>query len=160
MSLHRTKILSDNEILTSYRLVLLANYFVGPIYADISQRYGIARGEFVVIFCLHQLGPLTAQDMCDITRHPKNSVSQALSKLVEQGYVKKKSDPEDGRRSFLHLTAKARQLYAKVMPIFRQREQSMLSPLTSAERGQFLRILGKLVLRDDDWIQGEDRANR
>jgi DNA-binding MarR family transcriptional regulator len=160
MSLHRTKILSDNEILTSYRLVLLANYFVGPIYADISQRYGIARGEFVVIFCLQQLGPLTAQDVCDITRHPKNSVSQALSKLVEQGYVKKKSDPEDGRRSFLHLTAKARQLYAKVMPIFLEREQSMLSPLTSAERVQFLRILGKLVLRDDDWIQGEDRANR
>ena len=160
MSLHRTKILSDNEILTSYRLVLLANYFVGPIYADISQRYGIARGEFVVIFCLQQLGPLTAQDVCDITRHPKNSVSQALSKLVEQGYVKKKSDPEDGRRSFLHLTAKARQLYAKVMPIFREREQSMLSPLTSAERVQFLRILGKLVLRDDDWIQGVDRANR
>ncbi len=160
MSWHRTKILSDNEILTSYRLVLLANYFVGPIYADISQRYGIARGEFVVIFCLHQLGPLTAQDVCDITRHPKNSVSQALSKLVEQGYVKKKSDPEDGRRSFLHLTAKARQLYAKVMPIFREREQSMLSLLTSAERVQFLRILGKLVLRDDDWIQGDDRANR
>jgi DNA-binding MarR family transcriptional regulator len=83
-----------------------------------------------------------------------------LSKLVEQGYVKKKSDPEDGRRSFLLLTAKARQLYAKVMPIFREREQFMLSPLTSAERVQFLRILGKLVLRDDDWIQGDDRANR
>jgi DNA-binding MarR family transcriptional regulator len=110
MSWHRTKILSHNEILASYRLVLLANYFVSPIYADISQRFGIARGEFVVIFCLHQLGPLTAQDVCDITSHPKNSVSQAVSKLVDLGYIKKKPDPEDGRRFFMHLRAKAHQL--------------------------------------------------
>jgi DNA-binding MarR family transcriptional regulator len=160
MSWHRTKILSHNEILASYRLVLLANYFVSPIYADISQRFGIARGEFVVIFCLHQLGPLTAQDVCDITRHPKNSVSQAVSKLVDLGYIKKKPDPEDGRRFFLHLRAKAHQLYSKVIPAFHQREESMLSVLTPAERGHLLRLLGKLVLRNDGWIQGESDGHR
>jgi DNA-binding MarR family transcriptional regulator len=160
VSLRRTKILSDNEILSSYRLVLLANYFVSPIYADINQRFGIARGDFVVIFCLQQLGPLTAQDVCDITRHPKNSVSQALSKLVELGYVKKKPDPEDGRRFFLHLTAKAHQLYTKVMPAFHQREESMLSVLTPAERRQFLLLLGKLLLRNDGWIQDKSDEHR
>jgi DNA-binding MarR family transcriptional regulator len=152
MSEQRKRILSRNEVLTSYRLVLLANYFVWPIYAEVERRYGIARGEFVVVFCLKQLGTLRAKEICEITRHPKNSVSQALKKLVEEDYVRRSPDQSDGRQALLSLTSKGQSLYDKIIPLFSERQATMLSVLKKGERTELERLLGKLVLRNDDWI--------
>lgn len=153
MSLHRDTILTKSEITTGYRLNYLANFFVGPVYSEVSRSTGLARSEFVVLFCLQQLGTLTAQDVCDITGRPKNSISQAVSKLATQGLIKKQADSRDGRRAPLLLTAKGLALYEELIPLFQQREKDMLSVLTEREKTQFANLLGKLVLRNDNWTR-------
>ncbi len=153
MSLHRRSILTRSEITVGYRLSYLANFFVGPLYSEISRRTGLARSEFVVLFCLRHLGILMAQDICEITGRPKNSISQAVTKLVRQGLIEKQVDQADGRRAPLKITPAGEALYTEIIPMFQQREQAMLSVLTERERGQFERLLGKLVLRADHWEQ-------
>ena len=96
MSLHRSAILTESEITTGFRLNYLANFFVGPVYSEVSRVSGLARSEFVVLFCLQHSGTLTAQDVCDITGRPKNSISQAVNKLVVQGLIKRQTDTTDG----------------------------------------------------------------
>jgi MarR family transcriptional regulator, temperature-dependent positive regulator of motility len=152
MSSHRHSILQDNPITTGYRLNYLANFFVEPVYAEIARRKGLARSEFVVIFCLHQLGTLTAQDVCAITGRPKNSISQAVTKLIQRELIEKQSDAGDARRAPMNLTALGQQVYEELIPLFMQREQSMLAVLSPREREQFERLLGKLSLRSDNWI--------
>jgi DNA-binding MarR family transcriptional regulator len=151
--MHRNKILASNEITTGYRISYLANFLVGPIYKEIAKTLGVSRSEFVVVFCLHHLGTLTAQDICAITGRPKNSISQAVGKLQRAGHVQRRTDPSDARRAPLVLTAKGRAMYERVIPLFRVREHKMLSVFSARERKQFDRLLEKVVLRDDDWAQ-------
>jgi MarR family transcriptional regulator, temperature-dependent positive regulator of motility len=149
----RDAILGKNAITIGYRLSYLANFFTGPVYGEVMRRHGIARSEFVVLFCLLHVGTLTAQDVCEITGRPKNSISQAVTKLTGAGYIKRKADLEDARRMKLLATSAGRKLYDQVMPLFLDRERAMLAPLTAREAKQFETLLAKLVLRDDDWAR-------
>ncbi len=151
MSEHRDTILTRSAITVSYRLSYLTNFLVEPLYNEVSRQTGLARSEFVVLFCLNHLGVLTAQDVCEITGRPKNSISQAVTKLVNQALIEKQVDSSDARRAPLALTAAGQALYLQLIPLFVQREQAMLSVLTEREREQFEKLIGKLVLRTDNW---------
>jgi MarR family transcriptional regulator, temperature-dependent positive regulator of motility len=148
---HRNAILNANAITIGYRLAYLANFFTGPVYGEVMRRHGIARSEFVVLFCLQHVGTLSAQEVCEITGRPKNSISQAVTKLAAAGYIERRGDPKDARRMQLVATAAGRKLYSQVMPLFLERERAMLSPLSERELKQFDALLAKLVLRNDDW---------
>jgi MarR family transcriptional regulator, temperature-dependent positive regulator of motility len=147
----RASILSKNAITAGYRLSYLANFLVGPVYEEIARVHGLARSEFVVLFCLQHLGTLTAQDICEITGRPKNSISQAVTKLTNAGYISRRPDAADARRLYLTPTAAGRKLYEQAIPLFRRRESEMLAVLSDREQEQFLKLLGKLTLRSDGW---------
>jgi MarR family transcriptional regulator, temperature-dependent positive regulator of motility len=145
------KILTSNEITTGYRFSYLANYFTGPVYAQIDQETGLTRSEFVVIFCLHQLGTISAQDICLVTGRPKNSISQAVTKLVTRKLILREQDLSDARRAHLKLSASGKKMYRELMPLFENRQSSMLNVLTLKEQEQLDGLLAKLVLREDGW---------
>jgi DNA-binding MarR family transcriptional regulator len=151
MSLHRQNILTENTITTGFRLNYLANFFVAPVYAEIARRTGMARSEFVVLFCLHHLGTLTAQDIVSITGRPKNSISQAVTKLMQRGLVEKQADSNDARRAPMQLSVTGSNEYQSLIGLFQERQARMLAVLSKREQEQFEKLLGKLVLRDDNW---------
>lgn len=147
-------ILSHCAVNTVFRLNYLSNFFLEPIYSEMMRDVGMARSEFVVVFTLKQLETLTAQDICDITGRPKNSISQAVTKLDARKLIRKGVDESDARRTLLSLTAAGLAMYERVIKPFERREEAMLSVLTAKERAQFSALLGKLTMRDDDWATG------
>jgi DNA-binding MarR family transcriptional regulator len=73
------------------------------------------------------------------------TVSVALTKLEQEGWVKRESDPQDKRAARFYLTAKA-QLFAKRAQSF-QRKQigEFMSGLDPDEQEQLLTLLGKAI---------------
>lgn len=151
MTSHRHQILEKSAITVGYRLNYLVNFFIGPFYAELSQETGMARSEFVVLFCLEHVGPISAQEICEITGRPKNSISQAVTKLVKSGLIVRKADTGDARRAILKPTAAGKSLFQQVIPRFQKRESEMLSVLSEREKEQFEKLIGKLTLRTDNW---------
>lgn len=149
--MHRQQILKSSPIPFAFRISYLANFFTGSVYRDVGQQFGVARSEYVILFCLQQLGKLTAQDICDITGRPKNSVSRAVNALLTRGLIARQTDPQDARRALLSLTRSGQSLHDAAIHLFKEREEAMLAPLTEEERETLEAILAKLVLRDDDW---------
>lgn len=149
--MNRNRIQQENPISFAYRINLLANLFTSNVYAHVAAQFGVARSEFVVVFCLRRMGELVAQDIVDITGRPKNSISRAVNAMVEQGYVARRTDPHSARRSLLTLTRRGAGLYDSVLPILQQREAAMLMPLSEREREIFDKLLTKLAVRDDGW---------
>jgi MarR family transcriptional regulator, temperature-dependent positive regulator of motility len=158
--MHRNLIQEVNPIPVAYRISLLANLFTGSVYRQVAALHGVARSEFVVVFCLRSLGELTAQDIVDITGRPKNSISRSVNAMLERGYITRRVDPDNARRSPLTLTRTGKALYDDVLPLFQAREAAMLAALTARERETLGKLLAKLSVRDDGWelVDGGDDA--
>jgi MarR family transcriptional regulator, temperature-dependent positive regulator of motility len=147
------RILRRNEIAYGYRVGYLFNHFAGPVYKWTTVKFGIQRPEFATLFCVAHLDATSASDIVELTGIPKNSVSRAVNRLVEQGLIRRAADDNDGRRVVLSITAKGRRTYEQILPRFRERQDRMIAVLTAEERAEFNRLLDKLVERGDDWAQ-------
>lgn len=134
-----------------YRLSYLANFYTEPVYKEIDRRYGLARSEFVVLLCLSQLGQLSAQNICETTGRPKNSISQAVAKLASAKHINRTPDEADARRVYLSLSPSGSALCDEIIPLFRAREAQMLSVLDASEQQQFEALLERLTQRQDGW---------
>ena len=128
-----------------YRVSFLANFFTIPVYTEIERQAGLTRSEYLILFCLGVGGEMTAQDVADVSRRPKNSISRAVHRLLRAGHIARARDEADRRRAVLSLTATGYQLYERFLPLFRERQQALMSALSADERAQLRSLLIKMV---------------
>ncbi|MEM8813385.1 MAG: MarR family winged helix-turn-helix transcriptional regulator [Pseudomonadota bacterium] len=146
------KMLSDTPLMQAWRLNFVANFFTGPLYRDLTDRFDLSRPEFVILLCLSQMPGILARDVCDATGLPKNSISRAVSSLLEKGLIERQQRDDDRRSKTLVMTEPGRDLLAAVVPIVGRRQEAMLAILTPAERDQFERLMERLVQGTPDWV--------
>ena len=139
------KIFARNEVPDTFRISFLANLLVLPVYDDIKRVHGLSRGEYLLLFCLSSVPDLTAQDVADITGRPRNSISRAVHRMLEEGYLTRSPDPDDGRQALLRITPKGRRLHKEIVQRFVVRQEALLGVLSADERGDLDRLLGKLI---------------
>lgn len=144
--------LSDTEISPIWRVSFLANFFTGPVYAELHERYDLSRPGFVILFSLSQQKGLVARDICLVTGLPKNSISRAVTDLEVKGLIARDTDAEDKRAKPLSLTPRGDALLHKVMPHFLQRQKAMLAPLDTKEAAEFDRLISKIIFAMPDWV--------
>ena len=135
----------DSVIRDTYRISYLANNLVLPVYDRILKEFGLNRGEYLLIYCLCHYDRLTAQDVAEMTARPRNTISRAVHRMLADGYLSRTPDPEDGRQIYLHISEQGRALNKRIEPLFKEREEKILSPLTEKDRADLNRILKKIV---------------
>ena len=138
-------IFDRNDVRDTFRISYLANKLVLPVYDDVKRLHGLSRGEYLLIFCLSYVDELTAQDVADVTGRPRNSISRAVHRMLDEGFLTRSPDPDDGRQALLRLTSKGRRLHNKIIPRFEERQSDLLSALNAEEREQLDYLLSKLV---------------
>jgi MarR family transcriptional regulator, temperature-dependent positive regulator of motility len=143
---------ADNPAGVAWRINYLANFYTGPLYKELDERWGLSRPQFVVMYCLRQIGGLLARDIAFLSGRPKNSISRAVNLNLTLGLIAYDGTSPDGGRP-LRLTGEGEALLNEVLPLFRARESSMLSVLTASERQLFDSLLRKLSIRTDDWAK-------
>ncbi|WP_115718855.1 MarR family winged helix-turn-helix transcriptional regulator [Gallaecimonas mangrovi] len=85
--------------------------------------------------CARQLGTVAGRDKATVTRH--------LAALVAQGWVTRHTDPNDGRRQILALSADGKQLLAKVKKARADAYRQVFSPLESNDKAALVALLEK-----------------
>ena len=138
-------IFERNEVRDTFRISYLANRLVVPVYEDIKREFGLNRGEYLLLFCLSHIEELTSQDVADMTGRPRNSISRAVHRMLEDGYLTRSPDPADGRQALLRITYEGQELHRQIVPRFLVWEEQILCALDSDERRQLDRLLAKLV---------------
>jgi len=147
--------LDDTDLCHAWRINFVANFFTGPVYRHLGEKFGITRPEFVIIYCLKHVPGLVAQDICRVTGQPKNSISRAVSDLLKRGYVRRGTDPEDKRAKPLTLTEAGWSMLDTVNPIMKARQDAMRAALSDDELAQFDRLIRKMVFAMPDWVTPE-----
>jgi MarR family transcriptional regulator, temperature-dependent positive regulator of motility len=143
---------AENPAGVAWRLNFLANFYTGPLYRELEERWQLSRPQFVVLYCVRQVPGLLARDIVVLSGRPKNSISRAVNANLALGLIANGPTGEHGRRP-LKLTDKGAALLAQVLPLFKQREADMLAVLSADEQRTFDALLRKMALRTDDWAR-------
>lgn len=130
----------------AYRITYLANAIVFPAYAEIKRDFRLVRAEYILLACLSHFDVLTAQDVARISRRPRNTISRAVHRMLNEGYLNRAPDPTDGRQSRLKITPSGRSLHDAISGYLGRRQDEILAVLSPNERKTLANLLKKAAL--------------
>src|SRR5262245_47779541 len=85
-------ILKNNPIPAAYRINYVANFYVGPLIANMERTFNLTRPEWIVLFCLTQQPRLNAQQISVVTGRAKTSIAGAVKLLQRKKLITRKTD--------------------------------------------------------------------
>jgi DNA-binding MarR family transcriptional regulator len=134
----------DLDHYVTYSLSVIDNMLALGAYRIYRKRFGVNVTEWRVLGSLALFAPMTANDICLLTRTDKAPISRAIARLIASGLVRREADAKDRRRIMLALTPKGRSTHDRILPVAIEREAKLLAALTPDEIEQFRKILKKL----------------
>ena len=144
-------ILDATAIPVGYRISFLTNFWREPLLRKMERETGLIRPELTVLICLSFREDLYARDICEITEQPSNTVSRAVTSLVEKGFITRTRDTIDTRRQVLNITDAGQDIHDALMEGFAKAEAKMLETLTVDEQTQLIALLDKLARDVGRW---------
>ena len=138
--------------LLSHRVLVLSNTLARAAARYYLRRFGVRLAEWRVIDALHAGHGISANQISQWLQTDKAWVGRSVERLITAGYVRRRPDPEHGRRLLLTLTAKGERAYAAIAAAAQRRHDNALKALTMDERQILERILGKLQDRADEML--------
>lgn len=128
-----------------FRLTRLEAEVSGALSSEYRTPYGLDIPEWRVIATLgFRDEACSAQYVAQCTRTHKSTISRAVTTLLERALIERVENVDDRREFRLVLTGKGRALYEELIPRLLRREQEILACLTTQERKEFARLLGKI----------------
>jgi len=147
-----SNLLEESSVRHIWRLSFLVNFFLDPLYSETAKRYGLSRADVQILYSLKQRHVLLAQDIAMITGRPKNTISRAVSTLLDKGYLERKTDHDDKRAKSLELTESGLQIISEVLPHIVHRQDLMREVLTEDEQKTFDELLSRIVFSLPEWV--------
>ncbi|GEN95473.1 MarR family winged helix-turn-helix transcriptional regulator [Pediococcus ethanolidurans] len=139
----------SQELLNLFGHLFQQRFFVGAAIrssqTEDSQESN-QRGQLRVLRLLAQQEPLTNSQIVEKLDIRPSSASVLVSKLEEDGLVKKTNSPEDKRVTFISLTTEGRDAIEKSKKLKNDLSDSFFESLTNDEQEQLDGLLRKLLI--------------
>jgi DNA-binding MarR family transcriptional regulator len=139
---------TDSELDIPRRILTGAGLFAARARAE--RAGAISLGQTAVLRQLQKAGAITPGAVADRLLTQPQSLSRTLAALEEQGWIRRRPDPDDGRQSLLEITSAGTEVLAAEM---RPREiwlAGALEQLTDAERDLLVIAAGLLERLSED----------
>ncbi len=88
---------------------------------------------------------IRVREVAEILGVTMPTVSVGLRKLEQGGWLRRESDPQDGRAARIYLTDKAMELAKRARAFRRKRINEFMDALTGAEQEQLFNLLEKAI---------------
>ncbi len=127
-----------------YRLSIASNTVSDMIAGAYRALFGLNIPEWRLVTVLAEHDGMTQQDLGELTRMDKVTVSRAATGLVERGLVTRAPHTSDKRSHLLSLTKDGWSLYGQVAPKALALEDAVLAGFDKAEVAQLMSMLERL----------------
>ena len=114
---------------------------------SICTKYGITVSQFAVLEALKSKGELTVGEVRDVILSSEGTIPVVVKNLEKLGYISRRADSNDRRRSFLSLTETGRAIVEEIFPKNMEMIQNEFSVWSEQEKKQLAKILKKFELR-------------
>jgi MarR family 2-MHQ and catechol resistance regulon transcriptional repressor len=113
--------------------------------ASIAQT-GLGLSDFAMMEALLHKGPLPINQLGEKVLLTSGSMTAAVNRMENRGFVKRIQDPSDGRCFYVHLTEKGRKRIKEAYAKHAINLEEIASVLSDAERSELVRLLKKIGL--------------
>lgn len=114
-------------------------------FADKFGADGLTPMQFAALCKLADCGEVSQNLLGRMIAMDPATSQGVMRRLMDQGLVSRRDDPQDRRRTLLSLTGEGRKVLAASTPLGQQITEVVLAPFSSSERETFLALLRKIV---------------
>ncbi len=133
----------DYIILLAGRINYKADRFLMQELRNRGQK-GLAPSHGEILGALLMKGKLQMKDLVTVLEKDKSTITALVNKLVKLGYVKKSSDPDDKRVSYISLTQKGKSFRPDFMEISKKLRKQAYRNITDDEKDTLFKLLNKI----------------
>ncbi len=126
-----------------WRLSQEAGYILEDNY---SLKYNINGESWRFMAMLASSAPISAKALGAHLDMDQVQVTRALNKLLDNGYISRRTDPNDRRRVILNLSEKGAEVYQAIVDMAMKLENKLLTEMTQDEQGAFRDTLKQLLV--------------
>ncbi|PCJ44704.1 MAG: hypothetical protein COA81_00050 [Alphaproteobacteria bacterium] len=126
-----------------WRLSLEAGYILEDNY---SLKYNINGESWRFMAMLASSAPISAKALGAHLDMDQVQVTRALSKLLDNGYITRRTDPLDRRKAILNLSDHGAEVYRAIVDMAMNLEHKLLAEMTVEEQGTFRGTLKRLLV--------------
>lgn len=128
----------------TFRISRLFSKLNTGVARQLSGQFSLLSREWRALALLAQHEPMSASELVERSPMDKASVSRAVARLTELGYINTVPHPDDGRMQTIRLTRSGWALYRRIAPHSVARQTSLLSVLSASERKAFFATLERI----------------
>lgn len=125
--------------------------FVGTIHRKYGifinnkmKKYNLSFGPYPFLIELYDKGPSTQQNLAKIFQLNESTITRALNKLEEKGYIEKHPNYENKRKNYVKVTSKGAKIAKEVMDYDKQWDKICSENLSEKEFEEFKTTLKKI----------------
>jgi DNA-binding MarR family transcriptional regulator len=105
---------------------------------------GLHPGQEFLLAALDVHGPVAVGDLADLLGVEQPTVTKMLRRMGPTGWVERHTDPEDGRRVLVELTATGRAVHERARAVWAQLDAELTVDLTPDEVATLAALLRRV----------------
>lgn len=134
-----------------HRLLTIINWRVKMKLKNMLDPYDFNPGEFPFLATLlEQKEGITQKELCDQMLISKSTTSKRLNNLEDKGYIKKRRDPDDRRKTKIYLTNRKEEVKELTEEMNNEADNLMLKNFDDEEKNQFVEYLIRILNNVED----------
>lgn len=127
-----------------FRLSRLAYEVSQRMAETYSTRFDIDIAEWRVLATLAAREPCTAQAIVSSTRTHKSTISRAVNRLIDTGWIERIASTADKREHLLRLTGDGQKRFGELLPLVHAFEQNIYDQMDSGTIDQLNQSMDQL----------------
>ncbi|MCG8564447.1 MAG: MarR family winged helix-turn-helix transcriptional regulator [Desulfobacterales bacterium] len=97
-----------------------------------------------ILYLIYVLESGYIKDIVDKSKKDKSTVSNIINQLVKKGYVEKKTDPEDARKTIVRLSVQSRGHVETMFDISKRLKERLFKDMSEEEKSILFLLLNKV----------------
>ncbi|MGL4773105.1 MAG: MarR family winged helix-turn-helix transcriptional regulator [Clostridium sp.] len=120
-------------------------YRMGNAYlAKRFSEYSIGAGQYLFLAKIYRNEGVSQEELSELLNIDKATTTRAVTKLEEQGYIKRVKSNEDKRRNKIFLTVKAKSFQNTFFEILNEWNNKLTDSLDNEEKEELFYLLEKI----------------
>lgn len=119
--------------------------------------YRIGSGQYIFLMTIAHKEAISQKALSEELLIDKTTTAKAIAKLEAEGYLRRETDPGDGRFNLLYLTEAGRALVPKVQEVLNDLIGKSKAGMDDNEYEQLLKLLKKILQNVNEQVSLADK---